>query len=178
MTEATRRQLLDAGRRHFARQGLEGARVDRIAAEAAVNKALINYHFRGKLGLYEAVITEILRELGDALSAELSRIEDPVARLRAWPRILGELLSLRKELPHLLLGELLRRPDMELPGATLLTESLPAGQALGEIRPAEPRSMLRILLGGLLLDRLSGGESADDQTAALLEGLITGGLMS
>ena len=41
MTEATRRQLLDAGRSHFARHGLEGARVDRIAEDAGVNKAHI-----------------------------------------------------------------------------------------------------------------------------------------
>ncbi len=178
MTEATRRQLLDAGRRHFARQGLDGARVDRIADEAAVNKALINYHFRGKLGLYEAVMSEVQRELGDALSTELSRIEDPVDRLLAWPRILSEFLSSRDELPPLLLGELLRRPDTELPGATLLAESLQACQALGRFRPAEPRALLRILLGGLLLDRLNADGGEDDQTATLLEGLINGGLMS
>ncbi len=178
MTEATRRQLLDAGRRHFARQGLEGARVDRIAEDAAVNKALINYHFRGKLGLYEAVMDEVMRELEEALSAELNRIEDPVDRLRAWPRTLAGLLGAREELPPLLLGELLRRPDMELPGAPLLMASLQAGQALGQLGPAEPRALLGILLGGLLLERLSGDGNEGGQTAALLEDLITGGLTS
>jgi AcrR family transcriptional regulator len=176
MTEATRRQLLDAGRRHFARQGLEGARVDRIAEEAQVNKALINYHFRGKLGLYEAVMGEALQELGDALFAALSRIEDPAERLRAWPRTLAELLDEREDLPPLLLGELLRRPDADLPGAALLAESLQAGQAEGSLRTIEPGALLRILLGGLLLDRLGGDRSEAGQTTALLEDLIKGGL--
>lgn len=54
--EQSRRLLLDAGRAHFARHGLNGARVDAIAAEAGVNKQLIYYHFGDKDGLYQAVL--------------------------------------------------------------------------------------------------------------------------
>ncbi len=175
MTEATRRQLLDAGRRHFARQGLEGARVDRIAAEAQVNKALINYHFRGKQGLYEAVVAEALQEAELELSAALDSLEDPGHRLQAWPRILSELLEEREDLAPLLLGELLRRPDGALPGSALLAETLRAGRETGSLRQAESAPLLRILLGGVLLGRLAADE--DEETATLLADLIAGGLV-
>ncbi|MCO5994515.1 TetR family transcriptional regulator [Actinoallomurus rhizosphaericola] len=53
--EATRRRLLAAATADFAAHGIAGARVDRIAAEAGVNKALLYSHFGDKLGLFDAV---------------------------------------------------------------------------------------------------------------------------
>lgn len=49
-------KILEAALIEFADKGYEGARVDRIAKAAGVNKALIYYHFRSKDELYVAVI--------------------------------------------------------------------------------------------------------------------------
>ena len=54
--DATREALLLAGLEEFAAGGFDGATVDRIARRAAVNKAMINYHFGGKAGLYRAIL--------------------------------------------------------------------------------------------------------------------------
>lgn len=58
--EATdsRRQLLDAATKLFARDGLEGASVRDIAREAGTNICMISYHFGGKEGLYRACLQE------------------------------------------------------------------------------------------------------------------------
>jgi AcrR family transcriptional regulator len=57
----TRRLIIDAARREFAALGKAGARVDRIAAAAGVNKAMIYYHFQSKDNLYIEVIRDFYR---------------------------------------------------------------------------------------------------------------------
>lgn len=50
--------ILDAALEEFARHGLAGARVDRIAERADVNKRLIYYYFKSKDGLFLAVLED------------------------------------------------------------------------------------------------------------------------
>lgn len=59
----TRTALLRAGRAAFAAGGLEGARVDEIAARAGVNKQLVYHYFNSKEGLYTAVLEEAYQEI-------------------------------------------------------------------------------------------------------------------
>lgn len=61
--EATKRALLDAGRAEFARHGLAGARTDRIAAHAGVNKQRIYAYFGNKEGMFHAVLADALDSL-------------------------------------------------------------------------------------------------------------------
>lgn len=51
-----REKILEASLQEFAERGFDGARVDRIAANAEVNKALIYYHFKNKEELYVSTI--------------------------------------------------------------------------------------------------------------------------
>src|SRR5690349_14891815 len=60
--EATKRRLLDAGTAEFAKHGIAGARVDRIAAAAAANKAQIYHYFGSKEGLFDAVFDEFVAQ--------------------------------------------------------------------------------------------------------------------
>lgn len=55
--------ILRAAGAEFAAHGLAGARVDRIAAAAGVNKALIYYYFSDKQGLYDRVLGQLFTEL-------------------------------------------------------------------------------------------------------------------
>lgn len=49
-------KILEAALGEFAERGQAGARVDKIATVAGVNKALIYYHFKSKENLYHEVI--------------------------------------------------------------------------------------------------------------------------
>ncbi|MFJ8624918.1 TetR family transcriptional regulator [Kitasatospora sp. NPDC093550] len=60
---ATKRRLLAAGRAEFAAHGLNGARVDRIAAAARSNKAQIYHYFGNKAGLFDAVWNELVEQI-------------------------------------------------------------------------------------------------------------------
>src|SRR5438045_3326063 len=53
--ERTRAVILNAAIAEFTSKGLSGARIDRIAKRAGVNKRMIYYYFGNKEGLYVAV---------------------------------------------------------------------------------------------------------------------------
>jgi AcrR family transcriptional regulator len=55
--DRTRKRLLDAAAAEFAAYGIAGARVDRIAEAAGVNKAMIYAYFGGKDQLFDAVFS-------------------------------------------------------------------------------------------------------------------------
>jgi TetR/AcrR family transcriptional regulator len=59
----TRQALLNVARREFAGHGLEGARVDRIAKLADVNKQLVYHYFGSKDDLYIAVLEEAYQRI-------------------------------------------------------------------------------------------------------------------
>ena len=52
----TRQKILEAATHEFARYGLGGARVDRIAARAGANKRMLYYYFGDKEDLFLAVL--------------------------------------------------------------------------------------------------------------------------
>ena len=54
--EATREAILSAATREFADHGLAGARVDRIAERAGINKRMLYYYFGQKADLFLAVL--------------------------------------------------------------------------------------------------------------------------
>src|ERR1700736_3846690 len=60
---ATRKKLLTAARREFAKNGLAGARVDEIADRAGVNKQLVFHYFGNKDALYLAVLEWVYEEI-------------------------------------------------------------------------------------------------------------------
>jgi TetR/AcrR family transcriptional regulator len=56
---STEGAILDAAKKVFLKKGLDGARMQEIADEAGINKALLHYYFRTKDKLFEAVFHEL-----------------------------------------------------------------------------------------------------------------------
>ncbi|MGU3646861.1 TetR/AcrR family transcriptional regulator [Microbacterium sp. C23T] len=69
-TERTRRLLLDAATVEFSEHGLAGARVDRIAAAAGVNKERIYQYFGKKDEFFATVLAEALQVALQAVQVE------------------------------------------------------------------------------------------------------------
>lgn len=61
--EYTRQSLMKAAVRLFAEKGYQGASVRDIVAKARVNQAAINYHFKGKDGLYLELLKTAFEKL-------------------------------------------------------------------------------------------------------------------
>jgi TetR/AcrR family transcriptional regulator len=76
-----RMRILEAALSEFAEQGLAGARTERIAAAAGVNKALLYYYFDSKDKLYAAALELSSGRIRDASMAVFLRESTPGERL-------------------------------------------------------------------------------------------------
>jgi len=77
----TRGRILDAALTEFSAYGLAGARTDRIAAAAGVNKALLYYYFDSKENLYVAALEMIASRVRDNTMAVFFREASPGERV-------------------------------------------------------------------------------------------------
>ena len=59
--DSTEDKILEAAKNVFVSKGMEGARMQEIADEAGINKALLHYYFRSKEKLFEAIFSEIIK---------------------------------------------------------------------------------------------------------------------
>ncbi|MCD4723095.1 MAG: TetR/AcrR family transcriptional regulator [Desulfobacula sp.] len=71
--EKTIRRILDAAANIFSESGFEGARVDEIAKQAKINKAMIYYHIGDKKALYAEVLHDII---GNATEHFISNLDE------------------------------------------------------------------------------------------------------
>ncbi|MEU5871896.1 TetR family transcriptional regulator [Glycomyces sp. NPDC047369] len=95
-SDATRAALLCAAREEFAERGLAGARVDRIAEAAGVNKERIYGIFGSKDKLFDAVLIDALKEFTDMVDPlwKDGRVGPFVLRLYDYHREHPQLLRL------------------------------------------------------------------------------------
>lgn len=75
-TARTRRLLLEAAVEEFAEHGPQGARVDRVAARAGVNKERIYQYFGGKRQLFTAVLEAELAKVAAAVPLTADQMTD------------------------------------------------------------------------------------------------------
>ena len=84
--ERSQGAILAAARDEFAEFGLGGARVDRIAERAGLNKRLIYYYFADKETLFQAVLEQSYRDIRQA-EQQLNLLEvEPVDAVRRLVR--------------------------------------------------------------------------------------------
>jgi AcrR family transcriptional regulator len=107
----TEQRILDAAHAVFLRRGTAGARMQEIADEAGVNKALLHYYFRSKNRLAEAVFQRVGMRLLPPVIAVLGSdadIEEKVTRVVA---IELEQLARSPFVPAYLISEINQHPD-------------------------------------------------------------------
>ncbi len=75
--DRTRSRILAAATQDFARHGLGGARVDRIAARAGANKRMLYYYFGSKDDLFLAALEESYAQIRNAERALDLEHRDP-----------------------------------------------------------------------------------------------------
>lgn len=72
----TEQSIINAAKKIFFQKGFDGARMQEIANEAGINKALLHYYFRSKDKLFEAIFMDALMQfipqIGSMLMSELA----------------------------------------------------------------------------------------------------------
>lgn len=163
----TRAHILAVARRLFIRRGFADVSVGEVAQAVGVTKPTLYYYFKGKEGLYAAVLMDLMREVGGYMAA--------VAHMPG---------SVRKRLTDLATGyfvhadgtmEPMLRDTAELLGEeraaevwrtyheamlTPLTALMREGIRSGEVREADPDVLVRGYLGLLTAFTETGGHTA------------------
>ena len=75
--------ILDAARRVFEAEGLEGASLRMIAAESGYTPAALYFHFDSKEALYAELLAQSLAALKGRVDEAIARARTPAARLQA-----------------------------------------------------------------------------------------------
>jgi TetR/AcrR family transcriptional regulator len=102
----SRSQIFAAAAAEFADRGFEAAGVDRIAARARVNKAMIYYHFRSKQGLYVEVLRDMFRAVGTRARAIADSADTAERKVDVWVATIIYEASQRPWFPPIMLREL------------------------------------------------------------------------
>jgi len=74
-------RILEAAALEFAERGFAGARVDRIARRAHVNKAMLYYHFKSKEHLYRTLLRQMFTRVAERLRAIAALDIAPAAKV-------------------------------------------------------------------------------------------------
>ncbi|KOU60582.1 TetR family transcriptional regulator [Streptomyces sp. MMG1533] len=147
--EATKARIYEAAVAEFARYGIAGARIDRIAAAAKANKQLIYAYFGNKAELFTKVLGTCMVDLAAAVPVDPDDIEGWIDRLLDYHAAHPELL-------RLLFWEGIEYGTDELPDETERQDhytskvaAIEDGQARGVITNGFPPRDLLFLLTAL-----------------------------
>ncbi|MCA0433550.1 MAG: TetR family transcriptional regulator [Proteobacteria bacterium] len=80
--EATKKRILAAARHEFAKYGLGGARVDRIASRAKSNKRMLYHYFGNKEDLFRRTLEDAYGQFRVAEAALMIEKDDPVTAIK------------------------------------------------------------------------------------------------
>jgi TetR/AcrR family transcriptional regulator len=80
----TRAAILKAAMHEFADEGIAGARMEKIASAAGVNKALLHYYFRDKERLYGAALDHVFATLSERMLEVLERDLPPRQKIMTY----------------------------------------------------------------------------------------------
>ena len=161
--------ILAAARDEFAEFGLGGARMDRIAERAALNKRLIYYYFEDKETLFQAVLEQSYRDIR-AAEQQLNLLElAPAEALRrlveftwlyylAHPEFLTLLNSANLHRARHLQGSK-RAREMNSPLIEMLAEILERGRKEGTFRGGVDPLQLYVSIAGLSYFYLSNNHT-------------------
>lgn len=109
--ENTENKILEAAKRVFIRKGMDGARMQEIADEAGINKALLHYYFRSKDMLFRAVF-QVAFQFFVPRIIEKTQTDLPFFdKIRFFVHTYCELIESNPYLPVFIMNEINRDPS-------------------------------------------------------------------
>jgi len=107
----TEQSILEAAKIVFVKKGMEGARMQEIADEAGINKAMLHYYYRSKDKLFEAVFTETFLKLVPNLIEIVKTDISLFDKIRIFVGNYIDIINENPLIPAFIIHELNRNPD-------------------------------------------------------------------
>lgn len=103
--------ILEAARKVFTHRGYAGARMDEIAREAGINRALLHYYFRSKEKLFDLVFTQRAREFFLGMVGIINSPGTLEEKIEAIVAHDIDMMRSQPDLPLFVMQELAQNPD-------------------------------------------------------------------
>jgi AcrR family transcriptional regulator len=157
--DATRTRILAAAKHEFARYGLGGARVDRIATRAKSNKRMLYHYFGNKEGLFRRTLEDAYADFRIAETALNIEKDDPVTAMKRLVAFTWEYYLANPEFITLVNSENLHKAkhikasktmdDLNMPFVQRMEDLLQRGARAGVFRDGLDAVQVLITVAGL-----------------------------
>jgi TetR/AcrR family transcriptional regulator len=147
----TEKQIIEAAKKIFFQKGLSGARMQDIADEAGINKALLHYYYRSKDKLFDMVFEDAMNEMFVDIKAsqrkEVTLKEKITVVVNSYITVIGR----NPYLPLFILHEVNQNPErmvQRMTGGTNFPEiksfikDIQTGAKKGVIRKVDPLQLV------------------------------------
>lgn len=152
MAKDTEQVILEVARKHFVQRGYAATRMQEIADEAGINKALLHYYFRSKEKLYDGIMTRILDSVMPRFAQAMSVEGDFWTKTENLVETYLQILQKDPDIPIFIMGELSQKQEHFLaeirkrahlfPAMQTFMGSMLAAMSEGKIRQMAPAHLL------------------------------------
>lgn len=147
--KSTEKAILDAAKIVFLEKGFDGARMQHIADQAGLNKALIHYYFRNKEKLFDAIFQEAFQQFLPVVVENISADKPLVEKIDVFVDTYINMLQQNPHLPVFILHEISRAPEKMLShiknagiNPEIMAKNLNKEMAEGKIRQIDFRHFM------------------------------------
>ena len=108
---STEQKILEAAKKVFMQKGLDGTRLDEIANEAGINKALLHYYFRSKEKLFETIFDQMSGKIVPDFTVIIESKKTIEDKIELIVHRYIDFVSENPQLPIFMITELTRNPE-------------------------------------------------------------------
>ena len=112
MVGSTEEKIYEAARKVFIQKGMQGARMQEIADEAGMNKALLHYYFRSKENLFKAVFKDIFSTFFNKVKHSMFSDAPAREKLIVFIDNYIDMIQANPYVPQFILNEINRDPEV------------------------------------------------------------------
>jgi AcrR family transcriptional regulator len=146
----TEEKIFNAARIIFQKKGFAGARMQEIADEAGINKAMLHYCFKNKQQLFEAVFMNAFSQLAPQINEIFNSKETVFDKIRKFTHSYISFVIHNPFLPQFLIQEMNNNPEFVMtflnhenkPNPSLLIAQIEKEIEAGIIKPIPPKQLL------------------------------------
>jgi AcrR family transcriptional regulator len=110
--QSTEDKILEAAKKVFVQNGLDGTTMQQIADEANINKSLLHYYFRSKQKLFTTVLAYAFKFVVPHLQGILNSSDDIFVKIERLVAEYIDLLMKNRFIPAFIIHEINRNPEI------------------------------------------------------------------
>jgi TetR/AcrR family transcriptional regulator len=146
----TEEKIFNAARIVFQKKGFAGARMQEIADEAGINKAMLHYCFKNKQLLFEAVFQNAFSQIAPQINAIFNSDETVFEKITQFTHSYISFVIENPFLPPFVIQEMNNNPEFvknffknkHTPDPSLLIDQIKKEIEEGIIKPVNPKQLV------------------------------------